>query len=229
MFIDLLIILIILVGAYQGYKKGIVKGIVTLMVSGISFIATLLFVRPFAHVLATEFGLKEMVINKITPYLLEINPNLAQASKGNINTALTQTNVFQSLPKPLQESVMNQIVSSTTEGLNAVVGIVADRIIYVLSFMLLLMVLRTVLTFIAHSILSSFRLPILKQANQMMGIAFYSISYSVIGILIGSVVNFFALYNNIDVKGTSIVLNMVYGFLGQFINFNSLSLSSLFL
>lgn len=161
--VDVFIILILLICVYLGYKRGLVKVIVGLIAFAVAVVATVILYKPISN----------MVI-----YNTEIDDNIQNAIYENIkdeDLAKSDNEIVQFANQyilPGMEDVTKEIVSKS----------IAETIVEVITFMILLGGIRIALFFISKLFDAITELPIIKQFNKLGG--------TIYGIFQGIVINY---------------------------------------
>lgn len=157
--LDIIILAIMAVSIFLGYKKGLVKVAVKLCAFLIAIIVTLLFYKPVSNIIInnTEFDEKiENVIiengtNKLEESNEEKSDNFLESMKEYVNDTVTQTKneIVENAAKEISVRIINILV---------IVGI------FILTRLILIL-----LVLISDAITS---LPIIKQFNKLGGVLY---------------------------------------------------------
>lgn len=157
--LDIIILAIMAVSIFLGYKKGLVKVAVKLCAFLIAIVVTLLFYKPVSNIIInnTEFDEKiENVIiengtNKLEESNEEKSDNFLESMKEYVNDTVTQTKneIVENAAKEISVRIINILV---------IVGI------FILTRLILIL-----LVLISDAITS---LPIIKQFNKLGGVLY---------------------------------------------------------
>lgn len=145
--IDLIIIGIIVLSAFLGYKKGLVKLGARLFAGIIAIILTLIVYKPTAEMIIEHTTLDEKIENVI----LENTPNFSGE-----NTQLSNTMI---------DSLENEIIPKETKN-------ISRNIVYAITGIVLFIVVKLVLSIVISLMDFVASLPILKQFNEVGGIIY---------------------------------------------------------
>ncbi len=145
--IDLIIIGIIALSAFLGYKKGLVKLGARLFAGIIAIILTLIVYKPTAEMIIEHTTLDE----KIENIILENTPNFSGE-----NTQLSNM---------MLDSLENEIIPKETKN-------ISKNIVYAITGIVLFIVVKLVLSIVISLMDFVANLPILKQFNEVGGIIY---------------------------------------------------------
>lgn len=151
MIVDIIIIAIILLSVFLGYRKGLVKLRNRVCAFFIAIIITFILYRPIASLIINNTQLDENIQNAITDSINNFTSNEENKTEENSSE--------------LVESAKNGMLSETSREL-------AINIIYGAVMILLYAVLRIALIFISFIADKIAELPILKQFNKTGGIIY---------------------------------------------------------
>lgn len=151
MILDLIIIAIIALSTYLGYKKGFVSLAIKLVALIISMIITILLYNPISNLVINGTNVDETIENKIYDTIIEKVEN--EANNENIYLGLTK------------EDIQDGMLPSAVEGLT--INIVKLGV-FIILFVLTKIIVKCINS-LADKISS---LPILSQFNKAGGIAY---------------------------------------------------------
>ena len=147
--IDLILIAIILVSAFLGYKKGLVKLGAKLFAGIIAIVLTLILYRPVSGAIIKNTP----IVEKIKNVIIENSSNFVnQDNKDKVSTQITN-------------QVKNEILPAEAEN-------IAKSIVYAVTSIVLFLVVKIILSIVISLIDGIARLPILKQFNEVGGLAY---------------------------------------------------------
>lgn len=192
---DIIVILIILISVFVGYKKGFIRTVVSLLSFFVAISMALLFYKPFAVILSENTTIDDWIIENIVSkengteeeYFLEESKNKQeseitengenQEKDDGINTFLE---IIEILPNTITNNVdIEEIKDNTRE---EIAYKISELIMNLLSLILIYVVVKVTLlvaTFVLNGIM---RIPVLKQINEICGMA------------IGAVIGFTQIY-----------------------------------
>lgn len=160
--LDIILVVIILLNIFIGYKKGLVKLAVGMIAVLASIIISILLYRPVSNIIIekTEFdeNIKSAIIN-----------NFAQDTE---NEEEDSEEIDDGFMKYIEKYVDDTINKTKNEIVIEASNVISEKIINICAFLgifLISRILLTLLTFVADIIMS---LPILKQFNEVGGILY---------------------------------------------------------
>lgn len=168
--IDVVLIAIIIISSFLGYKKGLVKLGAGLFAGILAIILTIVIYKPVAG-----------TIIKNTP----IDENLEKIIVENTNQFIEEKTQS---PKIIAENIENNIVQKQAKG-------ISQNIVYYLTAIVLFVVVKIVLSIVISLIDFVAKLPILKQFNEIGGLAYGIIRGGLIALILVFALNSFAKIN----------------------------------
>ncbi len=132
---DIIILAIIILSAYMGFKRGFLRSLTGALSTVISFALTLVLFKPIGNILNNS-PVRESVFNKINGLI-----------EGSDNTAIK-----------LFSAVQNDGVEAVTE--------IAINLI---SFIVVIIIVKLLLAIIMRAVKLTSKLPLIKQANSLLG------------------------------------------------------------
>ena len=148
--IDIILIAILLISAFLGYKRGLVKLGANLFAGIIAIVVTLILFRPIAGAIIKNTTLDEKMKNII----------IENASSFGANS-----NEDNNITEQLTNEVKNQMIPQEAEK-------IAISAIYAITSVVLFVVVKIILSIVISLIDGIARLPILKQFNEIGGMAY---------------------------------------------------------
>lgn len=148
--IDIILIAILLISAFSGYKRGLVKLGAKLFAGIIAIVVTLILYRPIAGAIIKNTTLDE----KIQNIIIENASNFGEDSNKDNN-----------ITEQLTNEVKNQMIPQEAEK-------IAISAIYAITSVVLFVVVKIILSIVISLIDGIARLPILKQFNEIGGMAY---------------------------------------------------------
>ena len=153
--IDIVLILVLLVSTFAGYKKGLVAVATRLFAGVISIIVMLLICRPVANFVINNTQIDE----KIEGVIIENSGNMLDE---NINSSNEQV---QGVMNTVTDEIKNKAIVTQAEN-------VTINIIYIMSSIIVYVILKVLLIIIIKITNVIMKLPILKQFNEIGGIIY---------------------------------------------------------
>lgn len=146
--IDLILMAIVLLSAFLGYKKGLVKLGAKLFAGIIAIVLTLILYRPVSGTIIKNTP----IVEKIKNVVIENSSNFENQDKDKVSTQITN-------------QVKNEILPAEAEN-------IAKSIVYAVTSIILFIVVKIILSIVISLIDGIARLPILKQFNEVGGLAY---------------------------------------------------------
>ena len=146
--IDLILMAIVLLSAFLGYKKGLVKLGAKLFAGIIAIVLTLILYRPVSGTIIKNTP----IVEKIKNVVIENSSNFENQDKDKVSTQITN-------------QVKNEILPAEAEN-------IAKSIVYAVTSIVLFLVIKIILSIVISLIDGIARLPILKQFNEVGGLAY---------------------------------------------------------
>lgn len=155
---DVIVILIILISVFVGYKKGFIKTVISLLSFFVAIGMALLFYKPFAVILTENTTIDDWIIENIEnkenlendndEAFLEIIDILPNTITNSINIEEIKDNASEEIAYKISELIMN------------------------LFSLILIYVIVKVTLFVATFVLDGImKIPVLKQINEICGMA----------------------------------------------------------
>lgn len=169
--LDIIIVLLLIISVYAGYKRGLIDVGFKLVAIIISILASLILYSPVTYFIINNTDVDEKIEEII------VKNGIVNAEKGNEESnELNQ--LIQSYAKDLALETQNAMVQASAKPIAVkVIGIIVMIAIFILT-KIILFVLKTFTNIIT-------KLPILKQCNEIAGLAY--------GLLRGFVIIYFIL------------------------------------
>ena len=148
--IDIILIAIVLLSTFLGYKKGLVKLGAKLFAGIIAIILTLVLYRPVSDIIIKNTTIDEKIENAIIQ---------------NTTNFVNENTKDNSVTTQITNQVKNEMLPEEAEK-------ISNGVIYSVTAIVLFLVSKIVLSIIISLIDSIAKLPILKQFNEIGGIAY---------------------------------------------------------
>lgn len=153
--IDIILIAILILSTFLGYKKGLVKLGAKLFAGIIAIILTLILYRPVANAIIKNTPIEDKIKNVI----VENESNFIKEENENTNEISTQ------ITNQVTNQVKNEILPGEAEN-------IAKGVVYALTAIILFVVVKIILSIVVSLIDGIAKLPILKQFNEVGGMAY---------------------------------------------------------
>ena len=164
MIVDLIIILVVLLFTFIGYKQGLVKSAIRVLAFFIALIISITFYKPVANIIINNTQVDEKIEATISE---KINDKIEEKTKG--------------LPKV--------ITKTGEESVTKLSNSIAIKVMYVLTFIIMFVTIKLVLllvTFLADFVT---KLPIIKQFDKTGGLIYGFVKGSFIVITIFAIIS----------------------------------------
>lgn len=148
--IDLIIIAIVLLFTFLGYKRGLIKLAIKLCTFIIAIIIAFMFYKPIAGVIIANTGIDETIQNTIVSKIL---PEGVSAEE--------EVDLSSSLPNIILENSQNTVQSIATS--------ISTTLIETACLLIIFIAVKIVLKFVTFLADLIAKLPILKQCNKLGG------------------------------------------------------------
>lgn len=195
--VDVVILFIILLCIFIGYKRGLIKVAFSLLSFIIALIIAFTFNKPVANLIIQNTSIDDNIENTISSHLLVKDNNT------NNNSDEPTTNI--AIPQILMESAENTVESISKA--------ITEKLIQLVVLLLIFVIARIILHFITFLADLIAKLPILKQFNELGGLIYgvlqgFVIVYTILAIisLIAPIMNL-TIVNYID---SSIIGSKLY-------------------
>ncbi|MBQ9658283.1 MAG: CvpA family protein [Clostridia bacterium] len=163
--IDLIIIAIIVISTFLGYKKGLVGVAFKLVSSIIAIVLSLILLFPVSSYLIKNTQFDENIESRIIDTLNGTDTDVEVVNEDNSN-----------LPKVIQEYINDSISASINQTKEAVIKDISREIaqtsIKIVSFILVIIIIKIGLIFAKAITEGLAELPIIKQFNALGGTAY---------------------------------------------------------
>lgn len=204
--IDIILIAIVALNIYIGYRKGLVKLAVGLLAVLVSIILAVVLYRPVSDMIIKNTEIDEKIENVITKNFISEEEDVLVQDKSLITHL---------------EGYVDDTVEQTVTSMSSMIATKAINIVVILGIFLIVRVAMFLLTFVTDIITE---LPILKQFDAAGGIAYGTIK-SLIIIYVVLAVLFFI----VSITGNNALKDMIEGtFLTKLFYNNNILLNILF-
>lgn len=211
MIVDLIIVAVILMFMFIGYKKGLTGSLIKLLSFAIAVVVALVFYKPLANTIINKTVIDDNIKTAIVETLNKNSTEEVKTEENKENTNFMQ-NIENSISKQANEAkneIIEQTVSQTTE-----------TVIYAGSLLVLFIGARCALGIVSMFVKQITKLPIIKQVDKTGGII-YGIAE---GLIIVYVV--FAIISLLSVMWTenNVTLAISKSFIGSMLYNNNIIL-----
>lgn len=203
--IDLIIVAIIALSTFIGYKQGLIKVAVKLVATLIAIIIAVTLYKPISALIINNTNIDEQIQSSITNKL--IPEGSSETDELSVNT----------------DSLSDLIVSSSENTVNSISEVISIKLIQLIVMILLYIIVKILLKFITLLADLIAKLPILNQINKLGG--------TIYGVLKGLVLVFaaFAIISLIaPLIGENFMASINQSYIGSLMYNNNLLLKIIF-
>ncbi len=190
---DLAVIAILIINVILGYKKGLIKVLFSICAFLIAIIATLILYKPISNIVMEHTDIND----KIKEIII----------KNHTSDENTDTQENKEKTK-LQEYIENTIKDKTNEAkaqaIEAAADVISNKVVEILTGILLFIVIRIALLILNFLTESIAELPIIKQFNQVGGIAYGTLKAFIIIYLLLTILFFI-----VSIKGETMIADTI--------------------
>lgn len=173
--VDLIIIAVLLMFIFIGYKKGLTGSLIKLLSFIIALILAFVLYKPVASMIIKNTQMDENI--KIT-----ITNTLGGEKK-------TNTDAENKMPSKMVENITSEIENATEEAKTVIIDETAKTIINVTSGIIVFIAVRLILVIVSLFVNQITKLPIIKQVDKIGGIAYGAIEGLIIVYIILSIIS----------------------------------------
>lgn len=185
--IDLVIVLIFILNIFIGYKKGLINVIFSICAFLIAIIATLILYKPISNIIINNTNIDD----KIKEVIVKNNTN-------NSNVETYDNGEKTGLQQYIESIIENTTEEAKLQATRTVADVISNKAVEILTGVVLFILIRIAVVLLKFLIEGIAELPIIKQFNQVGGIA-YGILKSFIIIYLILTILFFV----ISIKGNT--------------------------
>lgn len=193
--IDIILICILALTIFLGYKKGLVKVVFKVLAFLIALILTIILYRPITNIVINNTELDEKIANVI------IEKGTVEVDDSAENKTLDK--YVENTKKNIQNDVVNTTAKSVSENLVGIIVMIA-----------LFIALRIALMILAIFANSLAELPIVKQFNKAGGIVYGLVEGIIIIVAILAIIYFISSMTKdssiVSVINTSVITKYIY-------------------
>ena len=194
--VDLILILIVILNVFIGYKKGLIKVAFNILVFIIAIIATLILFKPVSNIIINNTEIDDNIKNMI------ISTNNLEFETNEINDEDDKKNLLQKYVEERIKQTSQELKKKAIESIAETISIKATEIITGLLLFIAIRIVLILLKFITETLAN---IPIIKQFNEVGGII-YGLAKSII--IIYLVLTFIFIFSSI--KGNNILSDAIF-------------------
>jgi lysylphosphatidylglycerol synthetase-like protein (DUF2156 family) len=193
--IDIILLAILMLTIFMGYKKGLVKVIFKVFAFLVALIVTIFLYKPVTNIVINNTELDEKIANIII-------------EKGTVeNDDATESNSVDKYIENTKNDIQNGIVNSAAVTISV-------NLVSIIVMIALFIVVRVALIFVGFFANSLAELPIVKQFNKAGGIAYGALQGIVIILAILAIIYFISSTtkdsNIVSIINTSFITKIIY-------------------
>lgn len=198
--VDLIIIAIVLLFVFIGYKKGLTGSLIKLLSFVIAVALAFMLYKPVANAIIENTEIDDNIKEAITRTFNQEDNNEKEGEK---NTPLTMV-----------ENINNEIENATNEVKTTIIEETTKTIINVASAIVIYIIVRIILLIVSLFASQITKLPLIKQADEIGGIVYGAVEGIVIVYIALSIISLISVIwvDNIAVTAItkSVLGNMLY-------------------
>lgn len=173
---DVILVSIIILNIFIGYKKGLIKVALNIFAFFIAIVATLILFKPISNLVINNTQIDDKIKEAI----------IITASRNQEQKESNENNGF------IQEYIENEIKSKAEEvknsAIESIAGAISIRVVEILTWIILFIVIRIALILLKFLSETISEIPIIKQFNEIGGIVYGIIKSAVIIIFILTII-----------------------------------------
>jgi len=189
--LDILIVLILVINIFIGYKKGLIKLAVSLVAVLISVIITLVLYKPISNLIINNTEIDEKIESSI----------IESATSKQEDTENLERDTEKEYNEIVEKYLQDAVIETKDNIVESAAGTLSVKIINIVSMIMIFIVARLILILLIFVADTIAKLPILKQFNEIGGIAYGAIKGLII-IYVLLAILFFIVYmtNNTQIS-----------------------------
>lgn len=166
--IDIIVLAVILIMGFIGYKRGLIKTAIGLCSFFIAIAVSLMFYKPLAIILTEKTQIDEWIVENLEKKAQDSPEKLPEETEPEVEEEeLNVQNALEKLPGAILEKI--DLSSAKAAIVHEMAVKAAELIMNLLSLISIYLVIKITL-FIAELLLSGLmKLPVLKQVNEILG------------------------------------------------------------
>lgn len=208
--VDLIIIAIVLLFVFIGYKKGLTGSLIKLLSFVIAVALAFMLYKPVANAIIENTEIDDNIKEAITRTFNQEDNNEKEGEK---NTPLTMV-----------ENINNEIENATNEVKTTIIEETTKTIINVASAIVIYIIVRIILLIVSLFASQITKLPLIKQADEIGGIVYGAVEGIIIVYIILSVISLISVIWTDSIAVTAITKSV----LGNMLYNNNIILKLLF-
>lgn len=197
--VDLIIIAIILLFVFLGYKKGLTGSLIKLLSFIIAIVLAFVFYKPLANIVIENTQIDD-----------NIKATMTETFKQEKDS---EDNEDKNMPSTMVESINKGIKNATEEAKTEVIEGTTITIIRVASAIVIFLIVRILLIIVSLFVDQITKLPIIKQADEIGGIVYGLIEGIVIIYIILSIISLTSVIWNNNIVVTAVNKSALGGML----------------
>lgn len=198
--VDLIIIAIVLLFVFIGYKKGLTGSLIKLLSFVIAVALAFMLYKPVANAIIENTEIDDNIKEAITRTFNQEDNNEKEGEKN--------------IPLTMVENINNEIENATNEVKTTIIEETTKTIINVASAIVIYIIVRIILLIVSLFASQITKLPLIKQADEIGGIVYGAVEGIVIVYIILSIISLISVIwsDNIAVTAItkSVLGNMLY-------------------
>ena len=199
--VDLILLLIIALNAFIGYKKGLIKVAFNILAFVISLVLTLILFKPVSYFIINNTQIDEKV-NEIIIRNNTFKDN--EPISDNDENSSQKEEQYNFIQKYVQNMITEKTKEAKNEALEVTANIISIKFVEIITAIFLFAVVRVLIIFLKFLSDIISELPIIKQFNEVGGIIYGLLKSVIIIFLILTII--FGVYS---IKGSGVINNAI--------------------
>ena len=158
--IDIILVAIIALFTFIGYKQGLVKAAIKILSFFIAIAVALILYKPISGLIIKHTTIDDKIKNTITS-----NVKIEEKQEENSEEHQDQSNI-------IKENLSNKLIAGANNSIEQIADAFTTKLIEIIVILLLYIIARIILKFISALTDAITNLPILKQINKTGGIIY---------------------------------------------------------
>ena len=199
--VDLILLLIIALNAFIGYKKGLIKVAFNILAFVISLVLTLILFKPVSYFIINN----TQIVEKVNEIIIRNNTfKDNEPISDNDENSSQKEEQYNFIQKYVQNMITEKTKEAKNEALEVTANIISIKFVEIITAIFLFAVVRVLIIFLKFLSDIISELPIIKQFNEVGGIIYGLLKSVIIIFLILTII--FVVYS---IKGSGVINNAI--------------------
>ncbi len=171
MVLDLILLIILVLNVFLGYKRGLVKMLSQFIGKFVALILATSFYKPFKTLLINLTGIDEFVYEKVKQSLSSLGQHVTQnAISGNLQATEANAISQMQIPDTIKSKITEYLTASSDKVAKSASLSLSDFIMTLISVFLLFLIIIIIIAIISHALDLVAKLPVLNSFNKLGGV-----------------------------------------------------------